>query len=537
MKLLIGKFAASVLIASLFISLFCSFPVYATDNYDFPNFTEEDALAFVAAHDIDIPPKLLQTNRAGPFTLSAILQSYYEPCTVFCYNYYETQQYAENIRAAVNSYINFANIPTATSVAYYSLQYNTVMDENNNWVTSGGYYYEKWFNYNCYAYSINRAEQPGFYNTEWQYQPGDMSGAGNFSSCSSVYDLAEIIEADLEAMGYYNILISSTIPTVSSSQELICVRMNEDDYHFMKYDIETNAWYHKPSYTAVLKYNTVPSNDNLWYGEYSYRGSEHISSLVYDSDIVFIKYSKNQINVGNNAVSRKYIESNKDVFCEINIIHSTNHQIELNSNYSIEYEIYDKNFNIIDSGNGTDIEANVELSEGIYYLRVNFESYTGANYVDISINPHPYNYNYEQYSTTQHKAYCACGSYILQGHIIQNGLCNLCGVSHTHEYTEWEYYSQFLHVEKCFCGEIGTVKKVHAVRATDTGRYKQCVGCGYMVDTFNDMGQIESIGNMISVNGSYIDSNGIIILVDADIEAYLKGELVFFKDDDSLEAS
>ena len=58
-----------------------------------------------------------------------------------------------------------------------------------------------------------------------------------------------------------------------------------------------------------------------------------------------------------------------------------------------------------------------------------------------------------------------------------------------------------------------------------------------MVDTFNDMSQIESIGNMISVNGSYIDSNGIIILVDADIEAYLKGELVFYKDDDNLEAS
>ena len=150
---------------------------------------------------------------------------------------------------------------------------------------------------------------------------------------------------------------------------------------------------------------------------------------------------------------------------------------------------------------------------------------------------HAYTNNYEQYSTTQHKAYCACGNYILQNHFIQNGLCNLCGVSHTHEYTAWEYYSKSLHVEKCFCGEIGTVKKAHAIRRTDIGRYKQCLDCGYMVDTFNDMSQLESIGNMISVNGSYIDSNGIIVLVDADIEAYLNGELVFYKNDDSLESS
>ncbi len=147
--------------------------------------------------------------------------------------------------------------------------YNKVQDANGNWVTSGGVFNPKWYNYNCYAFSINRAEQPNFYSTGRQYQPGDMSDAGTFGDCSNINQLGKIICADLVAMGYSNISLSSSIPTINSSQELICVRMKYDaDYHFMRYDIDTNAWYHKPGTTAVLKYNYVPSNDRLWYTEY-----------------------------------------------------------------------------------------------------------------------------------------------------------------------------------------------------------------------------------------------------------------------------
>ncbi len=39
---------------------------------------------------------------------------------------------------------------------------------------------------------------------------------------------------------------------------------------------------------------------------------------------------------------------------------------------------------------------------------------------------------------------------------------------------------------------------------------------------------------MRSINGSYINSQGLIILVDKDIEAYIKGTLIFYKEDEDL---
>lgn len=70
-------FRKKSLVLTLFISLLAilvfSFLASAVENYDFINFTEEDALAFVDNHNIDVPTKLSQSNNAGEFTLSTIL--------------------------------------------------------------------------------------------------------------------------------------------------------------------------------------------------------------------------------------------------------------------------------------------------------------------------------------------------------------------------------------------------------------------------------------------------------------------------------
>ena len=42
---------------------------------------------------------------------------------------------------------------------------------------------------------------------------------------------------------------------------------------------------------------------------------------------------------------------------------------------------------------------------------------------------------------------------------------------------------------------------------------------------------------MVTANGSYILPNGVIVLVDEDIEAYLNGTLVFYHRGDSSEAA
>ena len=55
-----------------------------------------------------------------------------------------------------------------------------------------------------------------------------------------------------------------------------------------------------------------------------------------------------------------------------------------------------------------------------------------------------------------------------------------------------------------------------------------CAGCGYLLDLRDDIQEgIMSI-TQVSVNGSYIRSDGIVVLVDEDIEAYLAGTLQFY---------
>ena len=117
-----------------------------------------------------------------------------------------------------------------------------------------------------------------------------------------------------------------------------------------------------------------------------------------------------------------------------------------------------------------------------------------------------------------------------------DGECELCGEVHVHEYTEYEYYSNTQHIEKCACGAVGTYLSAHTVRS-GIGRFKECILCGGTVDTFSGPNQLESTVNMVTANGSYILPNGVIVLVDEDIEAYLNGTLVFYNRGDSSEAA
>ena len=104
-----------------------------------------------------------------------------------------------------------------------------------------------------------------------------------------------------------------------------------------------------------------------------------------------------------------------------------------------------------------------------------------------------YTHGYLQYSSTKHKAYCTCGNFVLRH---------------------------------------------HAVSSSATGRYKPCVDCGYLVDTYSDIVIVGPLGTndlLMTNNGSYILSNGIIVLVDEDIDGYLTGSLIFYNPRDNEE--
>ena len=97
---------------------------------------------------------------------------------------------------------------------------------------------------------------------------------------------------------------------------------------------------------------------------------------------------------------------------------------------------------------------------------------------------------------------------------------------HFHEYTEWVPYSPTKHIQHCECGLNGTVTANHVVKSSDKTK---CMICGATIEAIGGLGEsfIQNI-QKVTLNGSYILPNGIIVLVDEDIEAYFNGTLVFY---------
>ena len=93
--------------------------------------------------------------------------------------------------------------------------------------------------------------------------------------------------------------------------------------------------------------------------------------------------------------------------------------------------------------------------------------------------------------------------------------------------------NRYAHKCSCVCGSGAKIEK-HIVAASDVvdnGDFASCIGCGYLIDLRDDYyNSIVSIAQ-VSLNGSYILNNGIIVLVDEDIQTYLEGELKFYSSD------
>ncbi len=93
------------------------------------------------------------------------------------------------------------------------------------------------------------------------------------------------------------------------------------------------------------------------------------------------------------------------------------------------------------------------------------------------------------------------------------------------------------HISVCACGQTGPLIKKHIISIEDYGNaYGMCMMCGHIIPsnalTVNSMSITQ-----FSLNGSFILPNGIIVLVDEDIEAYLNGTLVFYNKDELPEVA
>lgn len=141
---------------------------------------------------------------------------------------------------------------------------------------------------------------------------------------------------------------------------------------------------------------------------------------------------------------------------------------------------------------------------------------TEAGIMSLANIPLTHSNNY----TINNVHYCGCGNQYY---------------SHTHNYSSWVYYNQSSHIQTCICGQHGTVTRAHAINASDVGnRFIRCIECNYLLDMNKDMAFVvynSSLVELVSINGSYILPNGIIVLVEEDIDAYMSGELIFYDKD------
>ena len=125
------------------------------------------------------------------------------------------------------------------------------------------------------------------------------------------------------------------------------------------------------------------------------------------------------------------------------------------------------------------------------------------------------------------------GTYYLRGNYTGGTDTLTLSVSHEHTMDDYRYYSKSLHVEACACGLEGTETSQHVVLAGSVSNHKgYCMYCGGILYLLDDAYLGIMNINKYSINGSYILPNGIIVLVDEDIEAYLNGTLVFYDKDD-----
>lgn len=373
-----------VLIVILFVFfMYSDFnKVIALENKEpLTNLSKDELYNVICNSGIAIPDSFDDNDSLKDFIYNTVQKVENYPEYKFVYNYSGTVELANNIKSFVNGYYGVqSNAARTNNITRYNLQYSTVC----------GQWMDRYEDYNCYAYAINRKEKPKFYSTTYgyytylQYQPGNFSGypGGVFTSSISIQDFAICIKTDLENIGMTNVTIYDDMPSIDYEKRLICVRKGYFDYHFMYYNIEEEHWYHKPSDTAILQYNdSDPETSSFWTNEYSEYNIEYPGNIYYDSDVLFISYTENKINLNCGSTissSTKNINAGKDVIYEISIGCPKSYKFISNASYPIEMNFYnydmDLQTSIIPTMSNSNCTGTITtyLNPGTYYLRINY---------------------------------------------------------------------------------------------------------------------------------------------------------------------
>ena len=220
---------------------------------------------------------------------------------------------------------------------------------------------------------------------------------------------------------------------------------------------------------------------------YKCRYCRYIVEINIDTDITLEENIDDILSDTISAYDEKYYT--------LEIGDATTYKFQVNYVEGLEIDLFDSDLNntdlITSDVFGTNGQ-NIALSSGTYYLKLKNPSSTS-----ITANVSIYN--------------------------------------HTHSFTTWTKHNSTHHIECCeYCGEKGTRTALHYVKQSEISlNIGFCAVCGAKVMLGDDIIQVGPLNiQKVTPNGSYLLPNGIPVLVDEDIEAYLNGTLVWYDKDD-----
>lgn len=255
--------------------------VNAAEEHPLSEMSDEDCIAFVSEHGIAIPQWYDTDLEWAPFIRMVISMVEKDPNVSFGFGHTDLLMFAEGIKVAV---IESGAISKGTRASGSS----TTNILEDNWVV--GSWSNSYENYNCYAYAIGQTIMidPGYYSN---------------NSCDGITNpntIATYIKADLEALGYTGVYISSALHTSSGHEKAICVRTgiwyNEHgrydvkDYHVMRCETD-GYWYHKPGWTNPLKFKYAPNYKTWYYEAFDGTTYKRDESAKYTSAIWYVMYT------------------------------------------------------------------------------------------------------------------------------------------------------------------------------------------------------------------------------------------------------
>lgn len=483
------KKTALITAMCIVLSIFtCALPIYAEENY-FEQYEEmsSDMLSSYLSGALDSET----SYSSNLYEYDSFLEAYYDNLT---YNF------------GVNYKNSCGYIALGMLLSYYDTYLNDDIIPEQYDISSVGVGTDM----------IERRNSPGIFRDiiENQYDSSDtllngLSATDYYSIIQSMSNFS--LHAKLITIGasegYYNFDndLAPALTSLASIIDIVSIFLNDisqvsdDDYDIL--------------YAFTGMTNGFTSNDLR---------NATISMIQAGHPVLLGVGVPNQKD-GHAVIAYDYDSENDIVYCHFGFGANETH-IPLDLSGFTEY----RTAMVIDFN----VDDNPGCNYGVTTIANNIPSTEYYSYDDCRIftyaDTHSYDYDYINYNAYKHVAYCECGEYVLEDHLhlAPSYDCVLCGAEHTHTYgMSYEWVSDKIHTTTCVCGE--TKSEGHVVSATALpihGR-KVCLLCGGLASEGLSQMAVGSLPH--TENGSYITSDGIIVLADEDIEAFLNGTLEF----------